>query len=171
MLRKLSLAVLIPLCMLILYLVLVIGEYLYESDQIRSELAGRQVTQIKQQLLRMQAVVQSAQVLQDIERIEQEVSLAALDMNTMVYILVDMDSRIRFANHTVWRDSNAIQVIDGYDVVRHHTVAQSSLPQVSVNMERLTIQAYYPVISQYPGAVELIYLESCLLYTSPSPRD
>lgn len=162
MLRKLSLAVLIPLCMLILYLVLVIGEYLYESDQIRSELAGRQVTQIKQQLLRMQAVVQSAQVLQDIERIEQEVSLAALDMNTMVYILVDMDSRIRFANHTVWRDSNAIQVIDGYDVVRHHTVAQSSLPQVSVNMERLTIQAYYPVISQYPGAVELIYLESDL---------
>ncbi|MCL1092004.1 EAL domain-containing protein [Shewanella profunda] len=162
MLRKLSLAVLIPFCMLTLYLVLVVGEYLYESDQVRSELAERQVTLIKQQLLRMQAVVQSAQVLQDVERIEQEVSLAALDMNTMVYILVDMDSRIRFANHTVWRDSSAIQVIDGYDVVRHHAVAQSSLPQISVNMERLTIQAYYPVIAQYPGAVELIYLESDL---------
>ncbi|PIW60264.1 EAL domain-containing protein [Shewanella sp. CG12_big_fil_rev_8_21_14_0_65_47_15] len=162
MLRKLSLAILIPLCMLTLYLVLVVGEYLYENDQVRGELAERQVNQIKQQLFRMQTVVQSAQALQDVERIEQEVSLAALDMSTMVYILVDADSRIRFANHTVWRDSNAIQVIDGYDVMKHHAVVQSSLQQISVNLERLTIQAYYPVVPQYPGAVELIYLESDL---------
>lgn len=162
MLRKLSLAVLIPLCMLTLYLVLVVGEYLYESDEVRGELVERQVNQIKQQLFRMQTIVQSAQALQDVERIEQEVSFAALDMSTMVYILVDADSRIRFANHTVWRDSNAIQVIDGYDVIKHHAVVQSSLQQISVNLERLSIQAYYPVVPQYPGAIELIYLESDL---------
>ncbi|BFL86376.1 hypothetical protein LFREDSHE_48260 [Shewanella baltica] len=162
MLRKLSLAVLLPLCMLTLYLVLVIGEYLFESDQVRAELAQRQSTLIKQQLFRMQNVVQSAQALQDVERIEQEVSLAALDMGTMVYILVDADSRIRFANHTVWRDSNAMQVIDGYDATRHRAVVQAFLPQILINLERLTIQAYYPVLPQYGGAVDLIYLEADL---------
>jgi PAS domain S-box-containing protein len=162
MLRKLSLAVLIPVCMLTLYLVLVTAEYFYESELVRKELADRQVSQIKQQLLRMQAVVQSAQALQDIERIEQEVSLATLDMNVMVYILLDANSRIRFANHTVWRDSNAIEVIDGYDVLRHHVVVQSGQASISVNPERLSIQAYYPVDAQYPGATELLYLESDL---------
>ncbi|MBI1676628.1 GGDEF domain-containing phosphodiesterase [Shewanella sp. DW31] len=162
MLRKLSLAVLLPLCMLTLYLVLVIGEYLFESDQVRAELAQRQSALIKQQLFRMQNVVQSAQALQDVERIEQEVSLAALDMGTMVYILVDAESRIRFANHTVWRDSNATQVIDGYDVDLHRSVVQAFLPQILVNLERLTIQAYYPVLPQYGGAVDLIYLEADL---------
>ncbi|MBW3516462.1 EAL domain-containing protein [Shewanella sp. NKUCC01_JLK] len=162
MLRKLSLAVLLPLCMLTLYLVLVIGEYLFESDQLRAELAQRQSALIKQQLFRMQNVVQSAQALQDVERIEQEVSLAALDMGTMVYILVDAESRIRFANHTVWRDSNATQVIDGYDVDLHRSVVQAFLPQILVNLDRLTIQAYYPVLPQYGGAVDLIYLEADL---------
>ncbi|QDZ92861.1 EAL domain-containing protein [Shewanella decolorationis] len=162
MLRKLSLAVLIPACMLALYLVLVTAEYFYESELVRNELADRQVSQIKQQLLRMQAVVQSAQALQDIERIEQEVSLATLDMNVMVYILLDANSRIRFANHTVWRDSNAIEVIDGYDVVMHHAVVQSGQASILVNPERLSIQAYYPVEAQYPGATELVYLESDL---------
>ncbi|MFG0454433.1 EAL domain-containing protein [Shewanella mangrovisoli] len=162
MLRKLSLAVLIPVCMLALYLVLVTAEYFYESELVRNELADRQVSQIKQQLLRMQTIVQSAQALQDVERIEQEVSLATLDMNVMVYILLDANSRIRFANHTVWRDSNAIEVIDGYDVVRHHAVVQSGQASVSINPDRLSIQAYYPVDAQYPGATELIYLESDL---------
>lgn len=162
MLRKLSLAVLLPLCMLTLYLVLVIGEYLFESDQVRAELAQRQSVLIKQQLFRMQNVVQSAQALQDVERIEQEVSLAALDMGTMVYILVDAESRIRFANHTVWRDSNATQVIDGYDADLHRSVVQAFLPQILVNLDRLTIQAYYPVLPQYGGAVDLIYLEADL---------
>ena len=162
MLRKLSLAVLLPLCMLTLYLVLVIGEYLFESDQVRAELAQRQSALIKQQLFRMQNVVQSAQALQDVERIEQEVSLAALDMGTMVYILVDAESRIRFANHTVWRDSNATQVIDGYDADLHRSVVQAFLPQILVNLDRLTIQAYYPVLPQYGGAVDLIYLEADL---------
>lgn len=162
MLRKLSLAVLLPLCMLTLYLVLVIGEYLFESDQVRAELAQRQSALIKQQLFRMQNVVQSAQALQDVERIEQEVSLAALDMGTMVYILVDAESRIRFANHTVWRDSNATQIIDGYDVDLHRSVVQAFLPQILVNLDRLTIQAYYPVLPQYGGAVDLIYLEADL---------
>ena len=162
MLRKLSLAVLLPLCMLTLYLVLVIGEYLFESDQVRAELAQRQSALINQQLFRMQNVVQSAQALQDVERIEQEVSLAALDMGTMVYILVDAESRIRFANHTVWRDSNATQVIDGYDVDLHRSVVQAFLPQILVNLDRLTIQAYYPVLPQYGGAVDLIYLEADL---------
>ncbi|MGI2091229.1 EAL domain-containing protein [Shewanella oncorhynchi] len=152
----------IPLCMLTLYLVLVIGEYLFESDQVRAELAQRQSALIKQQLFRMQNVVQSAQALQDVERIEQEVSLAALDMGTMVYILVDAESRIRFANHTVWRDSNATQVIDGYDVDLHRSVVQAFLPQILVNLDRLTIQAYYPVLPQYGGAVDLIYLEADL---------
>ncbi|MGL6123126.1 MAG: EAL domain-containing protein [Shewanella sp.] len=162
MLRKISLVVLLPLCMLILYLVLVIGEYLFESDQVRAELAQRQSALIKQQLFRMQSVVQSAQALQDVERIEQEVSLAALDSGTMVYILLDADSRIRFANHTVWHNSNAIQVMDGYDADLHRSVVQAFLPQVLVNLERLTIQAYYPVASQYGGAVDLIYLEADL---------
>lgn len=162
MFRKLSLAVLLPLCMLTLYLVLVIGEYLFESEQVLVELAQRQSALIKQQLFRMQNVVQSAQSSQDVERIEQEVALTGLDTNTMVYILVDAESRIRFANHTVWRDSNAIQVIDGFDAARHQVVTQAFLPQILVNFQRLTIQAYYPVIPQYGGAIDLIYLESDL---------
>lgn len=162
MLRKVSLAVLLPLCMLTLYLVLVIGEYLFENEQVRIELAQRQSALIKQQLFRMQNVVQSAQSSQDVDRIEQEVSLAGLDSNTMVYILVDAESRIRFANHTVWRDSNAIQVIDGFDAVRHQAVVQAFLPQILVNFERLTIQAYYPVLPKYSGTIDLIYLESDL---------
>ena len=57
----------------------------------------------------MQNVVQSAQALQGCgaDRAGGFFS-CTLDMGTMVYILVDADSRIRFANHTVWRDSNAI---------------------------------------------------------------
>lgn len=158
-LRKLSLSLLIPLCMLVLYLGLVVGEYFYESQQVKSELIERQLMQIKQQLNRMQNVVQSAQALQDVERIEQEVSFAALNTNTMVYILLDANGRIRFANHTVWRNSNAFQVIDGYDPSRHQLVVQSASPYISTNLERLTIQAYYPVLSQYRDGVELIYLE------------
>ncbi|MCH1929814.1 EAL domain-containing protein [Shewanella sp. A25] len=148
--------------MLILYLVLVAGEYFYESDLVHDQLAERQINQIQQQLLRMQQVVESAQAIQDVERIEQEVVLAAIDMNVMVYILMDANSRIRFANHTVWRDSNAMHVIDGYDIAIHHAVVQSSQPQVILNQERLTIQAYYPIDSRYPGGIELIYLESDL---------
>lgn len=135
------------------------GEYFYESQQVKTELVDRQLTQIKQQLYRMQSVVQSAQALQDVERIEQEVSLAALNTNTMVYILLDANGRIRFANHTVWRNSNASQVIDGYNFSRHQVVVQNASPYISTNLERLTIQAYYPVLSQYGGGVELIYLE------------
>nr|WP_258405978.1 EAL domain-containing protein [Shewanella acanthi] len=148
--------------MLTLYLVLVAGEYLYESDLVRDQLAERQINQIQQQLLRMRQVVESAQAIQDVDRIEQEVVLAAIDMNVMVYILMDANSRIRFANHTVWRDSNAMHVIDGYDIAIHHAVVQSTQPQVILNQERLTIQAYYPVDSRYPGGIELIYLESDL---------
>lgn len=162
MLPKVSLVVLLPFCMLTLYLVLVIGEYLFENEQVPVELAQRQSALIKQQLFRMQNVVQSAQSSQDVDRIEQEVSLAGLDSNTMVYILVDAESRIRFANHTVWLDSNAIQVIDGFDAVRHQAVVQAFLPQILVNFERLTIQAYYPVLPQYSGTIDLIYLESDL---------
>lgn len=162
MLRKFSLSMLIPVCMLGFYIALVAVEYWYESDLVENQLAQRQVNLIKLQLSRMQSVVQSAQAIQDIERIEQEVSLAAADKNLMVYILLDANSRIRFANHSVWQESNAVQVIDGYDVHQHFTVVQSQQPQITLNRERLTIQAYYPLGRNYPGGVELIYLESDL---------
>ncbi|WP_229660123.1 hypothetical protein, partial [Tersicoccus solisilvae] len=81
----------------------------------------------------------------------------------MVYILLDDTSLIRHANHVVWRDSRASQVIDGYSLELQQQVVQSGKELIFTNPNRLSIQAYYPVNAEvsvgHGDNIELIYLE------------
>ena len=110
-LPKLSLSLLVPACIFILYLGLVCGEYFYEHAQLNEQLALRQSEQIQKDLFRMRHVVESSLLTQDLERIEQEVALVSTDQNMMVYVILDSGSEIQFANHIIWRESNATNVL------------------------------------------------------------
>ncbi|MCH4296090.1 GGDEF and EAL domain-containing protein [Shewanella sp. 3B26] len=161
-LPRLSLAIMAPLCLTLLYLCLVGAEFFYEKSQKQEQVAESQLAQIRQQMFRMQHIVSEALAVQDVDRISQEVSLAATDLDLMVMVLVDPASNIRYANHLVWQGSRASQVIDGYDVLWHQQTVTADKPWVQVNPQRLSIQAYYPVshkgIPRY-GDINLIYLE------------
>ncbi|MCE9687535.1 PAS domain-containing protein [Shewanella sp. AS16] len=160
---RLAIAYLMPVSVIIFYLCLTSGAYLYGDAQVRNSVAERQLEWVKQQVFRTQHLVESALLVQDLERIEQEVSLASTDPNVMVYILLDSASKIRFANHLVWRNSNAIQVIDGYLFERHYEVVSSTQAYIHINEDRLSIQAYYPLIPNSDlgpdNNVELLYVE------------
>ncbi|MCT8988234.1 putative bifunctional diguanylate cyclase/phosphodiesterase [Shewanella phaeophyticola] len=162
-LPKLSLSFLIPACFIILYLGLVSGEYFYEHAELNDQLALRQSEQIQKDLFRMSHVIESSVMTQDFERIEQEVALVSTDQNMMAYVILDSASDIKFANHIIWRESNAINVLEGYSADKHSAAIGSNKPNVTVNFERLSIQAYYPLNSNsrfsYSNTVELIYLE------------
>ncbi|MCL1105234.1 putative bifunctional diguanylate cyclase/phosphodiesterase [Shewanella algicola] len=111
----------------------------------------------------MSHVIESSVMTQDFERIEQEVALVSTDQNMMAYVILDSASDIKFANHIIWRESNAINVLEGYSADKHRASIGSNKPNVIVNFERLSIQAYYPLNSNsrfsYSNMVELIYLE------------
>ncbi|WP_227006573.1 EAL domain-containing protein [Shewanella donghaensis] len=111
----------------------------------------------------MTHIVESALAIQDITRIEQEVSLTSTDSNMMVYIILDASSQIRFANHVIWRESNANNVIDGYSNQTHQEVVSSKKPTIRTNLDRRSIQAYYPINTSdkysYSNAVDVIYIE------------
>ncbi|WP_244623591.1 PAS domain-containing protein [Shewanella salipaludis] len=160
---RLAIAYLMPVSVIMFYLCLTSGAYLYADAQVRGSVAERQLEWVKQQVFRTQHLVESALLVQDLERIEQEVSLASTDPNVMVYILLDSASKIRFANHLVWRNSNAIQVIDGYLFERHYEVVSSTQAYIHINRDRLSIQAYYPLIPNSDlgpdNNVELLYVE------------
>ncbi len=162
-LPKLSLSVVVPACFFILYLGLVCGEYFYEHAELNDQLALRQSEQIQKDLFRMSHVIESSVMTQDFERIEQEVALVSTDQNMMAYVILDSASDIKFANHIIWRESNAINVLEGYSADKHRASIGSNKPNVIVNFERLSIQAYYPLNSNsrfsYSNMVELIYLE------------
>jgi len=162
-LPKLSLSLLVPACIFILYLGLVCGEYFYEHAQLNEQLALRQSEQIQKDLFRMRHVVESSLLTQDLERIEQEVALVSTDQNMMVYVILDSGSEIQFANHIIWRESNATNVLEGYSADLHRTVITNNKPFLKVNFDRLSIQAYYPLNANsrysYSNSVELIYLE------------
>ncbi|WP_228290848.1 putative bifunctional diguanylate cyclase/phosphodiesterase [Shewanella cyperi] len=161
-LPRLPLALIVPVSVLLIYLCLVTGEFLYEQQQLRDTAATEQTAQIRSQMFRLQHIVESALAVHDEERIEQEVSLASTDLNLMVLVLLDNSSAIRYANHIVWQGSRARLVIDGYEPARHEQVVQGGTPWVAVNPERLSVQAYYPIKNSDPGRfgeVELIYLE------------
>tara|TARA_R110000796_G_scaffold219009_9_gene335043 strand:- start:18117 stop:20615 length:2499 start_codon:yes stop_codon:yes gene_type:complete len=162
-LPKLSLSLLVPACIFILYLGLVCGEYFYEHAELNEQLALRQSEQIQKDLFRMRHVVESSLLTQDLERIEQEVALVSTDQNMMVYVILDSGSEIQFANHIIWRESNATNVLEGYSADLHRTVITNNKPFLKVNFDRLSIQAYYPLNANsrysYSNSVELIYLE------------
>ncbi|MBT1446164.1 EAL domain-containing protein [Shewanella sp. JM162201] len=151
-----------PLCLMLLYLMLVVAEYWYEKSETQQQVAQNQLAQVRNQMFRLQHIVSDAMAVQDVERISQEVSLAATDLDLMVLVLVDPASNIRYANHLVWQGSRASQVIDGYDVLRHQQTVTADKPWVEINPQRLSIQAYYPLshkgIPRY-GDINLIYLE------------
>lgn len=162
-LPKLSLSVLVPLCFFILYLCLVCGEYFYEHAELNEQLASKQAEQIQKDLFRMRHVIDSAVASQDFDRIEQEVALVSTEQNMMAYVILDSSSEIHFANHIIWRDSNAQNVLEGYSATQHRAAVANNKPYLNVNFERLSIQAYYPINSNsrfsYSNTVELVYLE------------
>ncbi len=128
----------------------------------REAIAG-EVTRIEQHLIKMQHIVESALAIQDSPRIEQEIALAATDFNITVYTILNQASNIRFANHIVWRDSKAVEVIDGYDPLIHKQVASVNTPYIAINFKRLAVQAYYPLDTKFQknssDLHDLIYLE------------
>lgn len=162
-LPKNSLSILVPACIFILYLGLVSGEYFYEQAELNEQLTLRQSEQIQKDLFRMRHVVESSLLTQDFERIEQEVALVSTDQNMMVYVILDSASDIQFANHIIWRASNATNVLEGYSADLHRSVIANNKPSLSVNLDRLSIQAYYPLNANsrynYSNSVELIYVE------------
>ena len=162
-LSKPILAYLFPVVIFILYTILVIAEYFSEGEFLQNQIAEQRIESIEQQLFRMQHTIELASAIHDATRIEQEVSLASTDMDVMVYVLLDSESRIQFANHVVWRNSNASQVIDGYMTQVHLNVVQSRKPHIEINWPRLSIQAYYPIVPDgrvnYSSPTNLIYME------------
>ncbi|WP_150104298.1 putative bifunctional diguanylate cyclase/phosphodiesterase [Shewanella sediminis] len=130
---------------------------------MQREAIASEVTRIEQHLIKMQHIVESALVIQDSARIEQEIALAATDFNIMVYTILNQASNIRFANHIVWRNSKAVDVIDGYDPVTHKQVSSLNRPYIAINLERLAVQAYYPLDIKFQenssDLHDLIYLE------------
>ena len=156
-------AYVVPFCVFFIYLCLVAGEYFYERRSLESEASAAQIKQLEKELFRMQHLVERAIHNQNLDSVAEEISLAATDFNIMVYILLDDTSLIRYANHVVWRDSRASQVIDGYSMALHRQVVESGKPQIFANTDRLSIQAYYPVITEasvsFGGKAELLYLE------------
>ncbi|WP_254843556.1 EAL domain-containing protein [Shewanella sp. UCD-KL21] len=130
---------------------------------MHSQLAANESKHIEKELYRMTHVIESALANQDTSRIEQEVSLTTTDSNMMVYVILDASSQIRFANHVIWRDSNATNVIDGYVNDVHQQVVSNKRPLIQTNLERGSIQAYYPINASdkysYSSAVDVIYVE------------
>ncbi|WP_223292968.1 MULTISPECIES: putative bifunctional diguanylate cyclase/phosphodiesterase [Shewanella] len=152
-----------PLITLALYLCLMSAEYFYERSESQQEALTNKESNIEQHLLRMQHIVESALEIQDVRRIEQEISLAATDLDIMVYTVLNKKSQIRFANHLVWRGSQANLVIDGYERKVHHAISESNKPLIKFNSERLSIQAYYPLNASESADItkdgSIIYLE------------
>jgi len=142
---------------------MVFGGYFYESTDLKQQLAQNATEQLKKDLFRMRHVVESSIQNQDFARIEQEVALTSTDLNMMVYVILDPSSTIHFANHMIWRDSDASNVLEGYSHSIHQSVIHSNKPHIEVNFDRLSIQAYYPVTDNnrfsYAQSVELIYIE------------
>jgi diguanylate cyclase (GGDEF)-like protein/PAS domain S-box-containing protein len=139
------------------------GEYLYEKNILGEQITKSISKQLNQDLFRMRSVVDSAIATQDMQRIEQEVALVATEQDMMVYVLLDANSQIRFANHTIWRNSNAANVLEAYSAKRHHEAVTQNREITLIDFESLSIQVYYPVISssrsRYSSAVDVIYLE------------
>jgi diguanylate cyclase (GGDEF)-like protein/PAS domain S-box-containing protein len=146
-----------------LFFGLLFGEYSYEKSYLNDRVSSTVVTQLQQDLFRMRSVVDSAIATQDMARIEQEVALVATDQSMMVYVLLDASGHIRFANHVIWRDSNAKNVLEAYSAKSHHSAVTRDKPIINVNLERLSIQVYYPVHSgsrfRYSAVIDAIYLE------------
>jgi diguanylate cyclase (GGDEF)-like protein/PAS domain S-box-containing protein len=162
-LPTISLSILVPSCIFILYLGLVSGEFFYEHAALNKQLALTQSEQLQKDLFRMRHVVESSMLMQDFERVEQEVALVSIDQNMMVYVVLDSASDIQFANHIIWRESNASNVLEGYSADLHRSVIANNKAYLNVNFDRLSIQAYYPLNANsrygYLNSVELIYVE------------
>lgn len=142
---------------------MICGGYYYEYSDLKQQLANEQTEQLKKDLFRIRHVVDSSVQAQDFTRIDQEVALISTDMNMMVYVILDPNRTIHFANHIIWRDSDASNVLEGYSNAIHKNVIHSNKPYFQVNFDRLSIQGYYPITDNnrfsHAQSVELIYLE------------
>jgi len=158
-----SLVFVVPFFAFTLYCCLTWGDFFYERSEMQREAIAGEVTRIEQHLIKMQHIVESALAIHDSPRIEQEIALAATDFNITVYTILNKASNIRFANHIVWRDSKAVDVIDGYDSIIHKQVTNVNTPYIAINLKRLAVQAYYPLDTKFQknssDLHDLIYLE------------
>lgn len=158
-----SLVLILPVITVFLFLCLICAEYFYDRSESQSDALSNKESQLENHLIRMQHIVESALEVQDSRRIEQELSLAATDLDVMVYTVLSGTNKIRFANHLVWRGSQANYVIDGYSPDIHRTTSEQQKADIRFNAERLSIQAYYPLNSStepdnsYEGSI--LYLE------------
>ncbi|WP_394132596.1 putative bifunctional diguanylate cyclase/phosphodiesterase [Shewanella maritima] len=164
---KPSLSISVPAFIIVLFLVIVGVEYNYERSHLQQHIADNKVDQLLSSLFRMRYVVESALSTQDLSRIEQEVSLVATDINMMVYVLLDMSSEIHFANHVIWRESSANNVLEGYSDTIHRSTVINEVPYVDVNLDRNSVQIYYPININnrlnYSNSINVIYLEYDIL--------
>ncbi|WP_299796991.1 bifunctional diguanylate cyclase/phosphodiesterase [uncultured Shewanella sp.] len=130
---------------------------------MQREAITNEVKRIEQHLIKMQHIVESALSIHDAARIEQELSFAATDLNIIVYTILNQAGHIRYANHIVWRGSKANNVIDGYDINTHRQATAVNTPFIAANYERLAVQAYYPLNTEFQSNSadlhDLIYLE------------
>ncbi|WP_227993153.1 putative bifunctional diguanylate cyclase/phosphodiesterase [Shewanella sp. YLB-07] len=140
-----SLVFVVPIFTFILYLCLMSAEFVYERSESQAEALSQTQARIEQHLIRMKYIVESALAIQDTGRIEQEISLAATDLDVMVFTVLYQEGEIRFANHLVWRGSQANYVIDGYEPSIHSKTIKADTPTIQFNPARLSIQAYYPI--------------------------
>lgn len=160
-----SLAVVAPITILVMFTVLASSVYIVERKMALAEVIADQKNRLEQDLFRMSHLLVSALSTQDASQIEREVLLASIDVNMSVYLILDNNSLIRFANHTVWRSSDATKVIDGYRADIHAEVVDSSVAMIVDNPNRLSIQAYYPIkhldnrTNLDSFSVDLIYAE------------
>ncbi|MFC3187247.1 EAL domain-containing protein [Shewanella intestini] len=146
-----------------LFVLIVCSQYLYERSQLQTQIAQNKSEQIISSLFRMRYVVESSLATQDLERIDQEVSLASTDVNMTIYSLLDMSGEIHYSNHAIWRESNARNVLQDYDQLTHQTVVDNEKPAVNISLDKQLIQIYYPINTNnrfsYSNTINLIYLE------------
>ncbi|WP_256717854.1 bifunctional diguanylate cyclase/phosphodiesterase [Shewanella sp. UCD-KL12] len=160
--RRPSLVYVVPALAFLLYFCLMSAEYFYARDESRTQAVVETMERIDKHLLRMQHIVELAMSEQDSNRVEEEVSLAAIDLEVMVYTVLQQNSEIRFANHLVWRGSSAKLVIDGYDSSMHEQASLQGDSLTYFNQSRLSIQAYSPLTITSDMLIDsnnIIYLE------------
>ncbi|WP_394202879.1 putative bifunctional diguanylate cyclase/phosphodiesterase [Shewanella waksmanii] len=128
--------------------------YFAERESQLRLLLERHQTATQQQLMRMKYVAAEAIAERDYARIEDEISVAATDLSTTVYTLLDQDGSIRFSNYVVWKTSLASLVIDGYSAQKHAASVASNQADLFFNPSRQSLQAYYPLQLEH-GALDV----------------
>jgi len=152
----------VPGIILFLYTCLLIGTYLYEHHLLLTDTSQKVISRWTNELSRMDMIVEKTINDQDQTRIEDELLFVSTDLDLKTYLLLDATGKILYANHSIWRGSNAAEVIDTFSPMFQHQVVNAASFSTLVNYERSLLTIYYPLQSahaafgKYP---QIIYLE------------